>query len=288
MLLTSIALSLLHESKRVLIILILKAWRRKNKLTGPVTVTGFIPSQVSTVSGENSSEPEDRECLICAGVGIDDRSVSSDDFSSSVHTPDALQQFCTTAPAIHLFHKDCFLRWQYEHVRQFGPPLVQIQYAALPNLPAHSPKDVMRAKLILKKARLDHIALGIQPQFLSLQPDAHSAFGPTTSVMTLHPPSSPPSDQVNTLATLQTSSPPCPACRSPVHLRFVLDHSELHKPAGNSSVVSAMRKGALLFGRHWSNYVSGKTLAFRLLSQLSFLLALLSMARSQKNRISTL
>jgi hypothetical protein len=235
-----------------------------------------------------------------------------------------LEAFCTTAPTKHVAHRECFLKWHAAYLqqrRQVTPELVELRYDS-PD--ANQPSDATdrysrRAKAILKAAGFAYLIglLRLPSDSGTLTPSSTSlpslpallrsysgrSASPThvPSVFTLHgepqsqsqSPPSPSSSRTKPnlelikrsirLATLRTSSPSCPGCRSAVDLHF---HSVPPKSSDlKISNVSTLRKTLMSWKRDWEQLVTGRTIALRLATEYSFLLALMSMIRAKMSAI---
>ena len=325
MLAATALLSLLHETQRAAIIYHLRSRRvdltekiRKdlaNMRIGEVVVRGdnvVLPRNVD-------EQEEEEECLICSG--------SAETMSTSSHTLDGdrpspslgpLEAFCTIAPQKHLTHRSCFLRWHAAYLQQsrnsYGHSVTLVDDPQPPRAPRSSSSSnsaqsfeqvFIRASIILQAAGFDYLA----PKLKRTSPFPATADSQTASsgenqcpTLTLHYPDTADTTQ-SLLATLRTSAPPCPGCRSPVALRFTdarppipltsgttPDGSDGHQPPFCSSPSRLLRILLLLrrlvaskFWREWPVIVTGRTLSTYFGSLLSFIAVLVAITRVREN-----
>ncbi|KAF8604331.1 hypothetical protein BDV93DRAFT_522448 [Ceratobasidium sp. AG-I] len=317
MLAATALLSLLHETQRAAIIYHLRSRRvdltekiRKdlaNMRIGEVVVRGdnmILPRNVD-------EQEEEEECLICTGA--------AETMSTSSHTLDGdrsspslgpLEAFCTIAPQKHLTHRSCFLRWHAAYLQQsrssYGHSVTLVddpQPSQAPSSSSNSTRSFeqlfIRASIILQAAGFDYLA----PKLKRTRPSPATADSQTASVgenqcptLTLHYPDSTHATQ-SLLATLRTSAPPCPGCRSPVALRFIdarppipLTSSDGHQPPLCSSPTRLLKVALLLrrlvaskFWREWPVIVTGRTLSTYFGSLLSFIAVLVAITRAREN-----
>lgn len=324
MLSATLLLTLLHETQRAAIIYGLR--RRRVDLTeqirkdlanmriGEVIVRG---DNVLLPRNEDEQE-EDEECLICSG--------SAETMSTSSHTLDGerpspslgpLEAFCTIAPQKHLTHRSCFLRWHAAYLQQsrasYGHPVTLVddpqppRDPRSPSNPARSFEQLfIRASIILQAAGFDYLS----PKLKRTSSPSATADSRAASVgenqsptLTVHRP-----DMAHTgqalLATLRTSAPPCPGCRSPVALRFIdarppvsstspdvaSTGSGERQPPLCSSPSRLLRVLFLLrrlvaskFWREWPAIVTGRTLSTYFGSLLSFIAVLVAITKARES-----
>ncbi|KZP01257.1 hypothetical protein CALVIDRAFT_594756 [Calocera viscosa TUFC12733] len=250
-LLTSLGLTVLHSISRLLVSSCVTRLTRQPPLLPPgaqVVIKGadLEPSSPAATAAPDGHE----ECLICSASG-----------------PSPLEAFCTTAPKLHPAHRSCFMRWRAAYGQQRPPELVDLRgQGATP-----TEREMRRALAVLKAAAGD--ALGNNLRVTVGGPEN------ITSQLTLLPPPAYPANVETPLATLKTSSPPCPGCRSSVLLHFVLSRS-LAKQR-KRSLSEKMRKEA----REWSKVLTGRAVLGQFLAQQGFVLALMSMMQAQAGQM---
>lgn len=257
-------------------------------------------------------EEEEEECLICSG--------SAETMSTSSHTVDGdrtlsslgpLEAFCTIAPQKHLAHRSCFLRWHTAYLQQshyslgnsvtLFDDIQSTPHGASP--PRTFEQLFIRASIILQAAGFNYLV----PK---LKRTGGSDFSPAANgdvqfpSLTLHR-----TDISHTtaglLATLRTSAPPCPGCRSPVALQFIdarppvtPTESEPRPPSTDSNqpqppqprlwllwrVIALLRKLITSnFWRDWRIIVTGKTISSYFGSLLSFMVFLAAITKAREN-----
>jgi hypothetical protein len=307
---TTLLLSLLHECERVTVVGLVRLWRaqqrcKSREALGDIVVRGRQierPPQEETLAVENEREHD--ECMICSEVGIDMTMAQPDDQESggsssftSASTHDTLrisslgplEAFCTNAPNKHVAHRSCFLRWHaayQEQRRTLGPYLVQIlrtfsdgqssEPEARPSKArgANRMRESTWAQAILKAGGFGY-----------LLPTHTSPVGapslPTFTLYDLKPQVDSSTSSSRHLATLHTSSPPCPGCRSAVDLQFI--SYPIVKALEKSGLTwqQFLEKFVVAWKKDWAQLVTGRTIILRLLANVSFLLALVSMIRAR-------
>jgi hypothetical protein len=279
-----------HEAERISVFLAIdivkKRRNSKNRaLLGDVFVRGD-----ELRPREGDEDDEEQECLICAGAGADtslSQSISSISSMATTSIPldvlGPLEAFCATAPQKHIAHRSCFLSWHAAYRQQrmhLVPERVELQHA----VPTEATRK--RARAILEAAGFTHLTQHLRfPHELPWI--RQSEF--TRPIFTLTENSSGPSSLTNaplrSLATLHTTTPPCPGCRSSVLLHFFsrpLAPSRDHGRAFNRR--EATRRLVRLWFHHWCKLVTGRTVLYRLASQWSFVMALLSVMRVSVRR----
>ncbi|KAF8591018.1 hypothetical protein K439DRAFT_1611654 [Ramaria rubella] len=289
--LTTILLSLLHEAERVSVFIAVDTIKKRRDaknmaLLGEVYVRGD-----ELRIREADEDDEEAECLICAGGGADtslSQSISS--FSSVVPPLDVLgplEAFCATAPQKHVAHRSCFLSWHAAYRQQrmhLAPEYVELQHSVPTNA------NRKRAQSILEAAGFAHLGRLVRfPHELpwtrtyppTLSSGSRSPIRPTlTLTENTAGPSSLRAGSCTSLATLHTTTPPCPGCRSSVLLHFF---SRALAPSLNQGSartrLETIQHFTRLWVHHWCKLVTGRTVVYRLVSQWSFVMALLSMIR---------
>ncbi|KZT52057.1 hypothetical protein CALCODRAFT_502782 [Calocera cornea HHB12733] len=250
-LLTSFGLTVLHSISRLLVSSCVTRLTRQPPLLPPGAQVLIKGADLEPSSPTQPDLPEGHEeCLICSASG-----------------PGPLEAFCTTAPKLHPAHRSCFMRWRAAYGQQRPPELVDLRgQGATP-----TDREVRRAIAVLKAASGEAVGNSLRV----------TVGGPqsVTSELTLLPPPPYPTNVETPLATLKTSSPPCPGCRSSVLLHFVLSRSlaRQHTP----SLGERMRKEA----REWSKVVTGRVVLAQFLAQQGFVLALMSMMQAQSGQV---
>lgn len=205
-----------------------------------------------------------------------------------------LEAFCTIAPQKHLAHRSCFLRWHAAYIQQRGPAHHSV--ALLDDKNDTTPLEhlFIRASIILRAAGFDYLT----PK---LKRSTGNELGTSGDKLTVHQPpelgqSSPDWDN-RYLATLRTSAPPCPGCRSPVSLRFIdarpppmSSPSAPQPPATAPATHVQYRVTRLLrklitskFWREWTRLVTGRTLSSYFGSLLSFMAVLAAITKAREN-----
>lgn len=282
-------LSLFHEAERVTVSLAVQLFKknrevRNRALLGDLYIRGDTLRRRPAVS-----EEEEEDCLICAGVGADNplsQSISSISSMApnSIAAQDSLgplEAFCANAPQKHIAHRSCFLSWHsaYRQQRRHLPA----EYVVLQH-PYPSEAVRKRAQTIVEAAGLPHLSRLIRfPHELPwtwphpggmTEPRRH--FRPTLTLTENSAGSSSLNNISRCLATLHTMSPPCPGCRSSVFLQIY------SRPGPRRFLNSRTRRDLLYFYarlwyKHWCKVVAPKTVLYRLASQWTFVMALLSM-----------
>ncbi|KIJ49375.1 hypothetical protein M422DRAFT_246464 [Sphaerobolus stellatus SS14] len=312
--LSTLFLAFAHEAQRVTVSLGVETIRKRREartkaLLGDIYVRGdeLRPRDIN----DEEEEEDEIECLICAGVGADtalSQSVSS--ISSSVVTSSTLtdnlgplEAFCAIAPQKHVAHRSCFLSWHaaYRQQRRHLPP----EHIVLLT-PNHTHNSLTteytrkRAQQILDAAGFTHLSRLVKfphelpqawPGVRPPNPENNNNRPLIRPVLTLSPPSqASSSSQTNNtpkcVATLHTNAPPCPGCRSSVLLRFFTRPVTQQKHHFKLNDIESLRTLLRLWMRHWNRLVTGKTVLYRLASQWSFVMALLSMLRVSHGTIS--
>lgn len=246
-----------------------------------------------------------------------------------------LEEFCVTAPHKHVAHRDCLLRWveayRQQQSRVFLEP-VSVQYQNATEMESilgrWSREERGRIRTFLQAAGFEHIWPSLifpSPTMLqassnssTLQPSLSDTSPPTATaprfpaavqarssvltIMTPTPSSSRPSGLSSsaslTLATLQTSSPSCPACRGAVKILFT---KESTAPRSTGRTTSPRIRGdspSIIFLQRWLRVyrwtqafakgwwkectasVTGRSLLTRLAARYSFLIVLVSMIKA--------
>jgi len=82
------------------------------------------------------------------------------------------------------------------------------------------------------------------------------------------------------IASLHTSSPPCPGCRSTVTLQFHLIAPVPSSSRSSSSWRKKVKRELMGWKKDWEEFVTGRTIALRLATEYSFLVALMPLIRS--------
>lgn len=318
MLAATALLSLLHETQRAAIIYHLRSRRvdltekiRKdlaNMRIGEVVVRGdnvVLPRNV-----DEQEEEEEEECLICSG--------SAETMSTSSHTLDGdrpspslgpLEAFCTIAPQKHLTHRSCFLRWHAAYLQQsrnaYGHSVTLVDDSEPSRAPSSSrsfEQLFIRASIILQAAGFDYLPPKLKrtsPSLATADSQAAPVGEHPCPTLTIHYPD--PADMAQSLlATLRTSAPPCPGCRSPVALRFIDARPPIPLNGGTTSdgrqpplcsspsrlfrtLLLLRRLVASKFWREWPVIVTGRTLSTYFGSLLSFIAVLVAITRAREN-----
>ncbi|KAG8983191.1 hypothetical protein FRB90_006237 [Tulasnella sp. 427] len=266
--------------------------RRSNLPTSPLSSGTSTPTVFSPMLGPTVDPSEDRECLICSGFGLDAYSVVSNhsllDVEALPPAPpenEPLHGLCALAPDKHLVHVQCFERWQQEYLKsRAGGDGVEVRLAG-PEAAFGRREDVLaKARDVVRKAGMAYLApaLLVPPQ---LPPGWDRLMGGSSTprpILTLYPP--PPQTSPSTItqnkshriATLRTTSPPCPACRSPVELHIY--HRERRQAVHKQGIFKVLAK---LVKADASKLVTGRTVVMRALTQASFLVMLVVMMRKK-------
>lgn len=295
---STLLLSLLHEAERITVFLAVDSLKKRREadnkaLLGDVFVRG---DDLRPRLGDE--EEEEEECLICAGAGADttlSQSISSISSLASASIQldilGPLEAFCATAPQKHVAHRSCFLSWHaaYRQQRMNHPPeRVELQH------PVPSEANRNRARAILEAAGFAHLGRYLRfPHELPWnqvsdhqhQSQSQSQSQPLTRpILTLTEPPAGPSSQTHipcrSLATLHTTTPPCPGCRSSVLLHFFSRPLASSRPDEHACTwEETIRRLARLWLHYWCSLVTGRTVLYRLASQWSFVMALLSVMR---------
>ena len=237
-------------------------------------------------------DEDDEECLICAGVGADNplshsiSSLSSMNTSASIDILGPLEAFCANAPQKHIAHRSCFLSWHAAYRQQrrhLLPEQILLQHSN------QTEETRRRAQVILEAAGFSHLSRLLKfphelPWSHVLLPTSRTETGALVRpVLTLTEyqagSSSLPSNAHRSLATLHTTAPPCPGCRSSVLLHFFTRPIPPRRSRHELNYKEALKTLTRLWMHHWSRLVTGKTVLYRLASQWSFVMALLSMLR---------
>ena len=259
---------------------------RNRALLGDVFVRG---DDIRPREGDEDEE----ECLICAGAGADtslSQSISSISSMATASVPPdilgPLEAFCATAPQKHIAHRSCFLSWHAAY-RQQRRHLTTEHVELKELVPAEANRR--RAQAILEAAGFKHLSrcLKFSHELPWIRPSESQTDTRPTLTLTEIPAN--PSSQNNgpciSLATLHTTTPPCPGCRSSVLLHFF---SRPLMPSldqgGPYSYQEAMRCLVRLWFHHWCKLVTGRTILYRLASQWSFVMALVSVMRVSVHR----
>ncbi|QRV85510.1 hypothetical protein RhiJN_27584 [Ceratobasidium sp. AG-Ba] len=308
LILMSAVLTLVHETQRAGILYHLR--RRRVNLTEQIRkdlanmrIGEVIVRGDDLTLPRDTDEQDEEECLICSG--------SAETMSTSSHTIDAdggerissstgpLEAFCTIAPQKHLTHRTCFLRWHAAYLQQsrnsYGNPVALIDDPQSQSAPRSLEQLFIRASIILQAAGFNYLT----PK-LKRTTDIRPADGENTSpTLTIHHSDiAVPQQSHSLLATLRTSAPPCPGCRSPVALRFidarppptpvVLDSPDVsnqpRQPLSFLRIILWLRKLiASKFWREWPKIVTGRTLSGYFSSLLSFVAVLVAITRAREN-----
>ncbi|KAJ1300745.1 hypothetical protein OPQ81_002388 [Rhizoctonia solani] len=280
-------LSLIHETQRAALIYYLR--RRRTNLTNQILKDladmriGQIAVQGDniTLQPQEGEEEEEEECLICSG-SAETMSTSSHADSSMTTRTGPLEAFCTIAPQKHLAHRQCFLRWHSAYLQQQSRHSLGTLVALLDDSDTNTPTPLeqlyIRARTILQASGFEYLA----PRLTRPEGSGPAQPGDTLTIHTDIIQSTP-----RTLATLRTSTPPCPGCRSPVCLRFVdtqprspshISHDSRPRP---TSFIQRMVFAG--FWRVWRRTVTGRTILAHFSSLLSFMAALATITRVHKN-----
>jgi hypothetical protein len=289
---TAALLSVIHETQRAGLIYYLR--RRRTNLTNQIRkdLANMRIGQVA-VRGESvtlerqQGEEDEEECLICSG-SAETMSTSSHAETSTTRTG-PLEAFCTIAPQKHLAHRQCFLRWHAAYLQQsrhsLGNSVTLHQDDSNPQSPLE--QLFIRASIILQASGFEYLAPKLKRQTESSSTDGDS--------FTVHQPFSP------VLATLCTSVPPCPGCRSPVCLKFIDTRPPLAPaPITNSNSHTSenphpqetrviipftfiRRIISSRFWRVWTRIVTGRTISGYFGSLLSFTVVLAAITKVREN-----
>ncbi|CAE6421296.1 unnamed protein product [Rhizoctonia solani] len=282
LILATAILSLMHETQRAALIYYL--CRRRTNLTNKIKKDlanmriGQVAVRGDSVTVQQQEGEEEEECLICSG--------SAETMSTSSRTDDSairmgpLEAFCTIAPQKHLAHRQCFLRWHAAYLQQSRHSLGAVNL--IDDATSQTPLQQLfiRANIILQASGFDYLA----PR-LTRQTDPSE----NRDSLTIHTDTT---QSTRLLATLRTSAPPCPGCRSPVCLRFIdsrppsSSHTSDHAPPVQ---VTALRRIVFSgFWQAWARTVTGRTISAYFGSLLSFMvvLATITKVRDPALRIS--
>ena len=233
-----------------------------------------------------------------------------------------LEAFCTVAPHLHVVHRECFLRWAEAYRQQHAPEAIFVR-STTTNPQGSSnlrSRERQRTQEVIQAAGFGHllpVLLYRDPstftspplpasQPIRRPPPSHAAAPAQPSILTMLSPITYSSHSAGpslptTIATLTTSSPSCPACRGSVEIRFERTPPTPVPPARspNSSpllhstqmyheLAKWMRKMTIHLGRmwrkEWSRTITGRTFLMRLVTQYSFVLVLVSMAKASSRR----
>ncbi|KAF8530406.1 hypothetical protein BU17DRAFT_79163 [Hysterangium stoloniferum] len=284
---STVVLSLIHEAQRVSVSMVVDRLKKHREaqiksLLGEVYVRGHDLRP-------RDDDEDDEECLICAGAGADNPMSQSISSLSSMATASSaldalgpLEAFCSLAPQKHVAHRTCFLSWHAAYHQQrthLAPDYVLLEH---PN-----PTESVRAhaQAVVEAAGFSYLGRFIRfvqelPGTRVFPPNSEGGrplLRPTlTMAENLAGPSSPNASRPRLLATLHTTTPPCPGCRSSVllhfHSRTVPRPRDDYQQTRRAALKTLMR----LWIHHWGNLVTGKTLLYRLASQCSFIMILIS------------
>ncbi|KAG9090824.1 hypothetical protein FS749_000265 [Ceratobasidium sp. UAMH 11750] len=315
LLLMTALLSILHETQRASILYFLRRHRvdlteqiRKdlaNMRIGEVIVRGddiALPRNID-------EQEEEEECLICSG--------SAETMSISSHTLDAeggervstsmgpLEAFCTTAPQKHLTHRTCFLQWHAAYLQQsrnsYGNPVTLIEDPQSQPTPQSFEQLFIRASIILQAAGFNYLTPKLKrttSTTADVRPTGIDNGDNTPPTLCIHHPEITRASTASQslLATLRTSAPPCPGCRSPVALRFVDARPPAPSPSDSRDVVNQPHQPHRLrivlwvrrlivsrFWREWPVIVTGRTLSAYFGSFVSFVAVLVAITRAREN-----
>lgn len=327
---TVFALTLLQELNKVTCLTLLQSWRKQRSLQRKKALGKIVARGEEVKLPLDEFEEEEMECLICSGLGTDDPMAQSVSSLTSMETGaemsarhgadladqfGPLEMFCTTAPSKHLAHRECFLRWvesyRQQHQRVFLEPVTvefRNRQEGTSRMLRWAREERHRIKAMLYAARFEHVLPSLiystprpEQPFSRAPPFApgssHLLEGTSSrprSVLLVETDEAGPSisSHGRTLATLQTSSPSCPACRSAV--RIVFAQTPLNPPRTMSEPASLylalirylvrIRKICRLLGKSWRKEllltVTGRSLFLRLAAQYSFLFVLVQMIRA--------
>ncbi|KIO32168.1 hypothetical protein M407DRAFT_18971 [Tulasnella calospora MUT 4182] len=315
LLLAMSAMVALQESEKLIVALAVKWHRRRAKAmeekvevrgsrihlprhpslpTSPLSSGTSTPTIFSPILGPTVDPSEDRECLICSGFGLDAYSVVSNhsllDTEALPPAPpenEPLHGVCTLSPDKHLMHVQCFERWQQEYLKaRAGGDGVEVRFVGPEAAFGRREEIIAKARAVVRRAGMAYLApaLMIAPQ---LPPGWDRLMGGSSTprpILTLYPPpqnqpsNSPrtPSNKSHRIATLRTTSPPCPACRSPVELHIY--HRERRQTVYKQSLLKVLVK---LLKADASKLVTGRTVIMRALTQAGFLAMLVVMMRKK-------
>ncbi|QRW26480.1 hypothetical protein RhiXN_12141 [Rhizoctonia solani] len=254
---TAALLSLVHETQRAALIYFLR--RRRENLTNQIRKDlanmriGQVAVRGDSITLERQEDEDEEECLICSG-SAETMSTSSHADTNTTRTG-PLEAFCTIAPQKHLAHRQFSLK---EDCPDSQSPLEQL---------------FIRAGIILQASGFDYIAAKLKrPVGSSSNTDGDS--------FTIHPSTSP------VLATLYTSTPPCPGCRShhtsadptgyAERPRVVIPFTFVHRVIGSR------------FWRAWIRIVTGRTISAYFGSLLSFMTVLAAITKVRENPTLTI
>ncbi|GAB1525459.1 hypothetical protein RhiTH_008622 [Rhizoctonia solani] len=291
---TAALLSLVHETQRAALIYFLR--RRRENLTNQIRKDlanmriGQVAVRGDSITLERQEDEDEEECLICSG-SAETMSTSSHADTNTTRTG-PLEAFCTIAPQKHLAHRQCFLRWHAAYLQQsrhsLGNPVSLKEDC--PDSQSPLEQLFIRAGIILQASGFDYIAAKLKrPVGSSSNTDGDS--------FTIHPSTSP------VLATLYTSTPPCPGCRSPVCLKFVdsrppLNNSNSHTSADPTGYAERPRVVIPFtfvhrvigsrFWRAWIRIVTGRTISAYFGSLLSFMTVLAAITKVRENPTLTI
>ncbi|KAG8738709.1 hypothetical protein FRC12_016638 [Ceratobasidium sp. 428] len=306
-------LSVLHETQRAGILYHLR--RRRVNLTeqirkdlanmriGEVIVRGdniVLPRNVD-------EQEEDEECLICSG-SAETMSISShaEGGERASNSMGPLEAFCTIAPQKHLTHRTCFLQWHAAYLQQsrnsYGNPVTLVNDPQSQSPPHSLEQLFIRASIILQAAGFNYLTPKLKRTTSADVRSAANSDGDNTSpALIIHHSDLTPASAASQslLATLRTSAPPCPGCRSPVALRFidarpplsdsrdVLDEPSQQPPPQPHNLARIffwLRKLIMSkFWREWPIIVTGRTLSGYFSSLLSFIAVLVAITRAREN-----
>ncbi|KAG8743748.1 hypothetical protein FRC10_011468 [Ceratobasidium sp. 414] len=313
LLLVTALLSVLHETQRAGILYYLR--RRRVDLTEQIRkdLANMRIGEV-TVRGDNIALPrnvdeqeEEEECLICSG--------SAETMSMSSHTLDAeggervstsmgpLEAFCTIAPQKHLTHRTCFLQWHAAYLQQsrnsYGNPVTLVDDPQSQSTPRSLEQLLIRASIILQAAGFNYLTPKLKRTTGADIRPARGDGDNTSPTLIIHHTDITHASAVSQslLATLRTSAPPCPGCRSPVALRFIDARppapnlpdsrdisSQPHQPRDLACIALWLRRLIVSrFWREWPIIVTGRSLSAYFSSLLSFVAVLVAIARAREN-----
>ena len=288
---STVLLSLLHEAERISVFVAVDSIKRRRELRNRA-ILGDVFVRGDELRREGN-EDEEEECLICAGAGADtslSHSISSISSMATASVPSdvlgPLEAFCATAPQKHIAHRSCFLSWHAAYRQQrmnLAAEPVELQH------PVSFEASRKRARAILEAAGFTHLSRHIRfPHELPwIGSSGSQAVSRPTLTLTEIPAGSSSLTNVpcRSLATLHTTTPPCPGCRSSVLLHFfsrpLVPSSGQERACGRQE---AIRRLVRLWFHHWGKLVTGRTVLYWLASQLSFVMALLSVMRVSVHR----
>ncbi|KAG8907511.1 hypothetical protein FRB99_003884 [Tulasnella sp. 403] len=284
----SLVFACLQEFQRFIISEVIKLSRRlcqsqKEMPIGGVIVRGTTNFKVS----------EGDECLICSEFGFDRSFVAQAPNLLQEDHLEELQGLCTTAPSKHLVHPACYLRWQREYILQRGVHesiRIESNHLAPSSVKSTSlPLDanLTWARVILTAAGLSYLAPSVRPRIEPSSWDLHHSTNvPNPPTLALH---QVPTHHASALpfnhpiATLRTSSPPCPGCRSPIELHFHPKTALTNGPK-HAALRATIWKIFQELERDALALVTGRTIMRKLFTQFSFLFTLITMLKPSNSQ----